>query len=86
MIEFYTNLFKILSHPLRFRIVVGLLKKQECNVQTMCDKLNVEQPIVSQQLALLRRAKIVETNRNGNQICYYIKDPKIKRIIKLLEE
>lgn len=86
MIEFYTNLFKTLSHPLRFQIVVGLLKKQECNVQTMCKKLNTDQPIVSQQLAILRRAKIVETNRNGNQICYFIKDPKIKRLIKLLEE
>ena len=84
MINFYTKLFKTLSHPLRFKIVVGLLKKQECNVLTMCDKLKEKQPIVSQHLAILRRAKIVETNRNGNQICYYIKDPKIKRLIKLL--
>ena len=86
MINFYTKLFKTLSHPLRFKIVVGLLKKQECNVHTMCDKLNEKQPIISQHLAILRRAKIVETNRNGNQICYYIKDPKIKRLIKLLED
>ncbi|MBN1324668.1 MAG: winged helix-turn-helix transcriptional regulator [Alphaproteobacteria bacterium] len=84
MIKFYTNLFKTLSHPLRFQIVVGLLQKQECNVQTMCEKLDVSQPMVSQHLAVLRKAKIVETNRNGNQICYYIKDPKIKKLIKLL--
>mgnify|MGYP002350891720 FL=1 len=52
----------------------------------MCEKLDVSQPMVSQHLAVLRNAKIVETNRNGNQICYYIKDPKIKKLLKLLED
>lgn len=35
MIGSYTKLFKTLSHPLHFQIVIRLLKKQECNVQTM---------------------------------------------------
>lgn len=86
MIKFYTNLFKTLSHPLRFQIVVGLLQKNECNVQTMCEKLDASQPIISQHLAVLRKAGIVETNRNGNQICYYIKDPRVKKLIKLLKD
>ncbi len=83
--KFYINLFKALSHPIRFNIVVGLLKKAECNVQTMSDKLNLSQPIVSQHLAILRKFDIVKTNRRGNKVCYCIDDKRISNLIKSLK-
>ena len=82
--KFYLNLFKTLSHPIRFSIVVGLLKKSECNVQTMSKKLNLSQPVVSQHLAILRKYKIVKTSRDGNRICYFIDDKRIINVIKSL--
>ena len=74
--KFYLNLFKTLSHPIRFNIVVGLLKKSECNVQTMSKRLNISQPVVSQHLAILRI---------GNKICYFLNDKKVVDLIKSLK-
>jgi len=83
--NFYLNLFKTLSHPIRFNIVVGLLKKSECNVQTISQKLNLSQPVVSQHLAILRKFSIVKTNRIGNKVCYFIDDKRIANVINSLK-
>ena len=81
-IEEYAEIFKALSHPIRLRIVCGLLKKESCNVNTMSEKLNIAQPTVSQHLNILKNAKIITGCRNGNQICYKIDNPAIKELLK----
>lgn len=83
--ESILDIFKALSCKPRFDIVVGLIKKHECNVGTMAEKLNIPQPNVSQHLAILKRAGIIEGYRKGTQICYKVVDELTENIIKALD-
>jgi len=64
-----TNLFKALSDTTRLR-VVNLLRMQSLSVGDLQAVLGLPQPAVSQQLAILRAAKLVRAKRQGHRICY----------------
>lgn len=83
--ENYAEIFKALGHPIRLKIVCGLMTKDECNVSVMVEKLKVPQPTVSQHLNILKNAGIITGYKKGTQICYKITDEKTKKIIESLE-
>jgi DNA-binding transcriptional ArsR family regulator len=74
---------KAIAHPVRLCIIKGLLEKGSCNVSFMQDCLDLPQSTVSQHLQKLRSLDIVETERNGLEINYSVKDEKIKHLIQL---
>ena len=75
------QLFKALSHPTRLHIVDLIRDGNPC-VKVMEAELGVAQPNISQHLSLLRNLGIVEAERDGNLVCYKIKN---KRVLKLLD-
>lgn len=84
-LEKTVNIFKALACETRLKIVMGLLEKKECNVNLMAEKLGVAQPNVSQHLAILKNAGIIEGYRKGTQICYKVVDEQTEKIIKSLK-
>ena len=84
--EKYSEIFKALAHPIRLKIVCGLIKKEQCNVSVMVDKLALPQPTVSQHLNILKNAGIIEGFRKGTQICYKVTNEETRKIIGVLEE
>ncbi len=80
------NIFKALACETRFKIVLGLLEKKECNVNLMAEKLGLAQPNVSQHLSILKNAGIIEGFRKGTQICYRVINEKTEKIIKALDK
>lgn len=74
---------KALAHPQRLCIVQGLMENN-CNVTTIQECLGLPQSTVSQHLAKLKAAGIIEGNRNGLEICYSVVDEEIKEIVKIL--
>ncbi len=77
------KVFKALGHRLRLQIVFGLLD-QECNVKNMTECLRTAQATVSQQLAVLRAAGVVDCTRRGNQVCYRVTKPWIRRLVRTI--
>jgi DNA-binding transcriptional ArsR family regulator len=75
------KVFKALGHRTRLQIVFGLLDK-ECNVKNMTECLHTAQASVSQQLAVLRAAGVVECSRRGNQVCYRVVKPWIRKLVR----
>ncbi|WP_026485804.1 ArsR/SmtB family transcription factor [Caldanaerobius polysaccharolyticus] len=75
---------KAVAHPYRLCIVRGLIVEGECNVSTMQECLKLPQSTVSQHLAKLKAAGIVEGERQGLEICYKVVDEDIKKIIEVL--
>ena len=67
--EQLTHLFKALSDATRLR-VVNLLHARTLCVGDLQELLGLPQPIVSQQLAILRSAKLVRTQRRGPRVFY----------------
>lgn len=76
---------KALAHPQRLCIVHGLIQNK-CNVTAIQECLGLPQSTVSQHLAKLKAAGIIEGNRNGLEICYSVVDEETKEIVKILTE
>lgn len=79
------DIFKALSHPVRVKIVCGLIQKSECNVSKMVENLEIPQPTVSQHLNVLKAAGIIEGYRKGNQVCYKVVSHTTQKIISAVE-
>ena len=71
-----SNLFNVLSHPLRVRMIEEL-KTQELTVGTLKDILEISSAAASQQLSILRSHGIVVENRQGRNVYYHLQQPKI---------
>jgi DNA-binding transcriptional ArsR family regulator len=71
------QVFKALSHPIRLRLVDALLGG-ESSVQGLQKALNIDQPIVSQQLARLRASGIVVSRKEGTTMFYAVTDPMLR--------
>jgi len=80
----YADILKALGHPVRLCMSNGLMANP-CEVGHIVQKLKLPQSTVSQHLAILRRQGIVIPERKGVRICYRVKDPKIKALIRLLK-
>ena len=74
---------KAIAHPHRLCIVRGLIDN-ECNVTKIQQCLELPQSTISQHLAKLRAANIIEGCRNGLEICYRVVDKDIIDVVKIL--
>ena len=77
---FKAEFFKALAHPLRIRIL-EVLVDGERSVLELQRALDVEQPAVSQQLAVLRAKRIVRARKEGTTVRYAIGDPEIGTLL-----
>jgi DNA-binding transcriptional ArsR family regulator len=59
---------------------------QKITVTEMYVKLRLEQSVASQHLAILRRAGIVGTTRDGTFIYYFINYKRLKQINHFVED
>lgn len=76
---------KALAHPHRLCIVRGLMDNK-CNVTTIQECLGLPQSTVSQHLAKLKAAGIIEGSRKGLEICYSVVDDEVREIVRILTE
>ncbi|MGF1723801.1 metalloregulator ArsR/SmtB family transcription factor [Photobacterium nomapromontoriensis] len=65
------ELFKIMSDPLRLKILMLIEDEQALSVSDLVEVLDVSQPKVSRHLALLRDGGVLETQREGLWIFYH---------------
>lgn len=77
------DLLKTLAHPARL-MVACMLVEGEYSVSELEEKLDIRQPTLSQQLTVLRSARIVKTRRNGKQIFYRLTEDKAARLLAAL--
>lgn len=83
--EDVSGLLKILSHPKRLLILCQLVE-QEKSVGVLAAELKMREAAVSQQLALLRKDKMVKTRRDGQTIFYSLARADLKSLIGFLYE
>jgi len=77
-----SNLFSILSHPKRLKIVWLLRKNKFLNVHEIQEKLKISQSNVSQHLSLLKQNKLITEERRGKEVYYRLAES--KKISKVL--
>jgi DNA-binding transcriptional ArsR family regulator len=70
---FKARFFRALAHPIRISILEILVRGGR-TVQELQDALALDQPIVSQQLAVLRNQNIVTAHKEGSSVRYTLRD------------
>ncbi|RAK07123.1 ArsR family transcriptional regulator [Halanaerobium saccharolyticum] len=86
VLEAEAKLLKALAHPVRLVIVKGLMAEEGCNVSEMQECLNIPQSTLSQHLAKLREANILNSKRNGLERNYYVVNKTIRKIVNVLSD
>jgi ArsR family transcriptional regulator len=71
---FKAQFFRALAHPTRIRLL-ELLVRGGRTVQELQDALALDQPLVSQQLAVLRHHRVVVAHKEGLSVRYTLRDP-----------
>jgi ArsR family transcriptional regulator len=74
--------FKTLGHPARIR-VLELLSEREHAVAEMLPEVGIEAAHLSQQLAVLRRANLVVTRKEGSTVYYSLTSPDIAELLRV---
>lgn len=77
---FKAEFFRALAHPVRIRIL-EILSKGERSVQELQEVLGLDQPLVSQQLAVLRNKNVVASRKEGTTVRYLIRDPLVGELL-----
>lgn len=78
--EVKAELFKALGHPARVRIL-EVLSDGEHSVGEMQPKVGIESSHLSQQLAVLRRAGVVVSRKDGSSVIYALRDPAVAELL-----
>ena len=74
------EVLKAVGHPLRLRII-ALLCREELNVTSLAEKLEVPQAIVSQQLRILRMRGLTGVTRHAGMATYWIAEPHLRDMV-----
>lgn len=79
------EMLKAFAHPTRLLILKELLAGVKC-VTDIEDLVPAAQANISQHLAVLRHAKLVDFAQDGALRCYYLSRPKtVRSVLRLLE-
>lgn len=77
---------RAVNHKLRQEMIRLIDKEGKMTVTDLYVKLRLEQSVASQHLALLRRAGVVATTRDGKFIYYSVDHDRMDEISRLLVE
>jgi DNA-binding transcriptional ArsR family regulator len=77
---------RAVNHKLRQHMIDLLEENGKMTVTDLYIKLRLEQSVASQHLAILRRAGVVVTERQGKFIYYTVDKDRIAQISRLVEE
>jgi DNA-binding transcriptional ArsR family regulator len=71
-VQDFTSILQLLGNSVRMNIMILLNDEERLCVCDLSEILDMTIPAVSQHLKKLRKAELVDTEREGNTIYYYI--------------
>ncbi len=81
--EMQATVLKTLANPRRLEII-HRLAEGPCEVGRLAEEIGVSQPNISQHLAVMRGAGLVEAERDGREVHYRLADPEIIRACDIM--
>ena len=84
--EEQARLLRVIAHPTRLLILEALAERSQC-VKDLNSLVPIVQAQLSQHVAALRKAELIDCHANGALRCYYLLRPKLVRaMIRLLRQ
>lgn len=74
------SVYRAINHKLRQQILALLHKNEKMSVTPIYEKLDLEQSVASFHLAILRKANLVITERNGRSVYYSVNYKRLQEI------
>ena len=84
-LEISAEVLRALTHPLRMQILEYIDRNEMINVNRIYSALQLEQAITSHHLRILRQAGLVETERRGKFIHYWLRYGKLSSTIQAIK-
>ncbi|MGB3373547.1 MAG: metalloregulator ArsR/SmtB family transcription factor [Microbacterium sp.] len=81
--EVKAGLFKGLAHPIRIRILEVLSTVPEASVSELLEATGLEASHVSQHLAVLRRNRLVVSERRGSLVFYRLAYAEVADLLRV---
>lgn len=79
------RLFRVLGHPVRIRML-ELLVDGERTVGDLQAELGLDSSGTSQHLAALRQQGVLENRRDGTNVYYGIRDPRVSQLLVVAKQ
>jgi DNA-binding transcriptional ArsR family regulator len=79
-------MLKAMAHPTRMAIVDLIVREKELTVTEIYERLNLEQAVASQHLAILKDKDVLAMKRDGKNCYYQIAKPMLKELIDVIME
>ena len=79
------GLLRALANPDRLLLLCQLSQGEHC-VSELEERLDIQQPTLSQQLTVLRQEQLVSTRRDGKLIFYSIASKEAMAVMRVLYE
>ena len=78
------RLLRVMAHPVRLMILDALREQPQC-VKDINSLIPIVQPQLSQHMAALRKAGLIDCHISGSLRCYYVVRPTlVKKMLQLL--
>lgn len=78
----YASKLKAAGHPIRLRLLCLIAREEDPCVSDLWQCLNQPQPVISQHLAILKKAGIVNAEVQKTKRVYTISDPFIREMVR----
>jgi len=75
------DVFRAIAHPVR-RTIVEQLSKGDSDVESLSHHFDISLPALSQHLAVLRAAGIVDSRREGQRRVYRLKLSPLRKVVR----
>lgn len=80
------RLLRVMAHPTRLMILNALCQRPHC-VKDINSLVSIVQPHLSQHMAALRKAGLIDCHISGPLRCYYVVRPTlVKKMLQLLSK
>ena len=83
--EMHAYLCKALAHPVRL-LIIDQLREGPQSVGELAERIGLSQSNLSQHLGILRAKRLVAHRREGSNVYYQIRDPRLLQAFDLLRE
>jgi DNA-binding transcriptional ArsR family regulator len=83
-LEHRVQMLKAVAHPVRLSVIAALAERP-LHVNALSEALGYRQPIVSQQLRILRMMRLVEARRERGLAVYHLAETRLLSLLSCLD-